>query len=199
MIRFLSGKLLFKDLNAACVDTGGVGYQVRMPLQDLAVIGDPGDDVKVHIHTHVREGAIELFGFGRPEALAVFEKLITISGIGPKSAIALLSGLDVEDLLVAVQSGDEAKLTKAPGIGKKMAARIILELKDKLAKDGILAGGAHTMSPSGSRGLLGDLESALENLGYKPAQVDKALDAVRPLIDEGADLSRLVREALKHV
>lgn len=198
MIRFLSGTLLFKDLNAACVDTGGVGYQVRMPLGDLAALGNAGEAVKVHIHTHVREGAIELFGFCRPEALSVFEKLITISGIGPKSALGLLSGLDVEDLLVAVQSGDEARLTKAPGIGKKTAARIVLELKDKLAKEGILPEGAGA-GANPKAGLLGDLESALSNLGYKPTQVDKALDAVAAMADDGTDLSHLVREALKHV
>jgi Holliday junction DNA helicase RuvA len=185
-----------RDLKSACILCGGVGYQVQMPLGQLAALGDQGASVEVHVHTHLREGAIELFGFADEKTLGLFERLLSVTGVGPKSAIGILSGLDPDELVQAVVAGDEKRLTRAPGVGKKTAARIILELRDKLKIEGIAP-----RAPPGksSGGVLDDLKSALENLGYKPAQVDRALADAGPLVDDGAALEELVRQALKRL
>jgi holliday junction DNA helicase RuvA len=195
VIAFLSGKLLFKDLDTACIDVGGVGYRVRMPLGDLARLGDAGSPVQVHVHTHVREDAIDLFAFGEGDGLTLFEKLIGVSGVGPRMALALLSGLEPAELVHAITNGDEARLTRVPGVGKKTAARIVLEVKDRLVRQGLKSRAA---LPAGGSPLT-DLESALENLGYKPQQIERATKALKPLAAEGAPLEELVREALRHV
>lgn len=194
MIAFLSGTLLYKDLSSACVDVGGVGYRVRMPLPDLSRLGDQGAPVKVHVHTHVREDAIELFAFLDEQGLTLFERLIGVSGVGARTALTVLSGMEHDDVVRCIVGGDEARLCKIPGVGKKTAARIVLELKDRLQKDGLPQKAAMVAS-----GPLEDLRSALENLGYKPAQIERAVKAVEPLADEGAGLEGLVREALRHV
>lgn len=194
MIAFLSGTLLFKDLSSACIDVGGVGYRVRMPLPDLARLGDAGAPVKVHVHTHVREDAIELFAFLSEAGLQLFEKLIGVSGVGARTALTVLSGLEHDDAVRCIVGGDEARLCKIPGVGKKTAARIVLELKDRLARDGLPQKAALPLG-----GPLDDLRSALENLGYKPAQIDRAVKAVEKLAGEGEGLEGLVREALRHV
>ncbi len=197
MIRLLEGTVAFKDLKAACISCGGVGYQVQMPLGQLATLGDEGSGVRVHVHTHLREGALELFGFVDAPSLALFEKLISVSGVGPKSAIGILSGLDADELLEAVVAGDEKRLTKAPCVGKKTAGRIILELRDKLKSDGLLPATPSQAAPQ--RGVLADLESALQNLGYRPAVIDKALSELGPMAEQGVALESLVREALKRL
>lgn len=200
MIGFLSGQLVSKDLDSACIDVGGVGYRVRMPLADLARLGSSSEQkVRVHVHTHVREDAIELFAFTTADGLALFERLISVSGVGPRVALSLLSGMEPGDLVSAIAGGDEARLTKVPGVGKKTAARIVLEMKDRLKKQGL--GGKAMPAALGAldAGPLADLRSALENLGYKPAQVERATKAVKPLADDGQPLSELVREALRHV
>lgn len=198
MIRFLRGKLLFKDLKSACVDTGGVGYLVHMTMTELATLGAPDDQVELHIYTHVREGALELFAFAEPRSLSLFELLITTNGVGPKSALGILSGMDNEELIAAVMEGDEKRLLKAPGIGKKTAARIVLELQDRLARSG-LADAQGTSVHERPPNTANDLESALLNLGYRPAHVEKAINSVKTDIESGVGLSDLVREALKHV
>lgn len=197
MIRLLEGTVAFKDLKTACISCGGVGYQVQMPLGQLASLGDEGAAVRVHVHTHLREGALELFGFAEETSLTLFEKLISVSGVGPKSAIGILSGMDADELLEAVVAGDEKRLTKAPGVGKKTAGRIVLELRDKLKKDGLI--GSTPAQPAAKRGVLADLESALQNLGYRPALIDKALSELGPMADDGVALESLVREALKRL
>lgn len=194
MISYLTGKLLFTDLTSAVVDVQGVGYRVRMPLTDLARLGVPGAAVQVHVHTHVREDAIELFAFANAEGLQLFEQLISVSGVGARMALNVLSGLEYDEALQCILQGDEARLTKIPHVGKKTAARIVLELRDKLAKQG-----AVTSTSMPSSGALQDLRSALENLGYKPAQIERAVKAVEPLSQRGDGLSDLVREALRHV
>lgn len=194
MISFLTGRLLFTDLTSAVVDVQGVGYRVRMPLSDLARLGEPGAEVKVHVHTHVREDALELFAFSNVEGLHLFEQLIAVSGVGARMALNVLSGLEHDEAIQCILQGDEARLTKIPYVGKKTAARIVLELKDKLAKQGAVQSAALP-----SAGPLHDLRSALENLGYKPAQIDRAVKAVEPMSLRGDGLSDLVREALRHV
>lgn len=194
MISYLTGKLLFTDLTSAVVDVHGVGYRVRMPLSDLARLGEPGTQVQVHVHTHVREDALELFAFSNVEGLQLFEHLIAVSGVGARMALNVLSGLEHDEAIQCILQGDEARLTKIPHVGKKTAARIVLELKDKLAKQGVVQSTAMPNS-----GPLQDLRSALENLGYKPAQIDRAVKAVEPMSQRGDGLSELVREALRHV
>ncbi len=199
MIGFLHGQLVSKDLDHACIDVGGVGYKVRMPLADLARLGAADQKVRVHVHTHVREDAIELFAFLTADALSLFERLISVSGVGPRVALSLLSGMEPGDLVSAIAGGDEARLTKVPGVGKKTAARIVLEMRDRLNKHGLGAQGGAASSRVVELGPLGDLRSALENLGYKPVQVERATKAVKRLADEGEPLEALVREALRHV
>jgi Holliday junction DNA helicase RuvA len=192
MIGFLSGTIQFADLDAVCVNAGGVGYVVHMPLPDVARHSHVGSRIEVFVHTHVREDAIILYGFSSRAGLSLFERLTSVQGVGPRTALALLSGLEADVLVRAIAEGDEGRLTKVPGVGKKTAARILLELGEKMAKESL-------STSSGPRGgPLEDLRSALANLGYKAPQIERALQKVKPLADT-ADLSTLVREALKHV
>lgn len=193
MIGWLKGTVRFSDLTAVVVDVGGVGYRVLAPVGDLARM-PAGVTAEVFVHTHVREDAIVLYGFLAAEGLELFEQLVAVSGVGPRTALALLSGMEAPELVRAIAERDEARLTKIPGVGKKTAARIVLELSDKLAKHAL---GARPLASSG--GALDDLRSALANLGYRAPQIDRALAKIKPLVDEGQGLSALVREALKHV
>jgi Holliday junction DNA helicase RuvA len=197
VIGFLSGALLFKNLETAVIDAGGVGYRVRMPLPDLSKLGDEGNKARVYVHTHVREDAIDLFGFLSDDSLELFERLIAVNGVGPKLALSLLSSMEAPDLVSALLEGDEARLCKVPGVGKKTAARMVLELQDRLKKAGI--SGTAAAAPARAGDDLEDLRSALGNLGYKPAQIDRAVKSVEELAEQGAALEDLVREALRHV
>jgi len=195
MIGFLRGHVHHKDLNHALLDVGGVGYLVKMPLPDLARMGERGSEVELWVHTHVRESAIDLFAFLQDDSLALFEKLISVSGVGPKVALALLSGMEADELVGAILAEDEVRITRVQGVGKKTAARIVLDMKDRLKREG-LSSKATTPVVGGA---MADLESALTNLGYKPAKVERALKAVQPIADEGATVEVLVKEALRHV
>ncbi|MCP4498786.1 MAG: Holliday junction branch migration protein RuvA [Deltaproteobacteria bacterium] len=194
MIGFLSGKVLFKELNHACLDVNGVGYNLHMPVPDLARMGEVGQSAKLHVHTHVREGAIDLFGFLTADGLAIFLQLIQVSGVGPKMALAVLSGMEIDDMMRAILEEDVARLTKIPGVGKKTAGRLILELQDKFKTVGLkskaMGGTEHDV--------MVDVRSALENLGYKGPQVERAVKAIRKDA-EGKELQDLVLLALKHV
>lgn len=191
MIGYLSGVVRYRDLDAVCIDAGGVGWRVLMPLPDLVKL-DPPAKAEAWVHTHVREDAIQLFGFSEARGLALFEKLIGVSGVGPKTALALLSGIPVDDAYTAIANGDEPRLVKIPGVGKKTAARIVLELRDKLAA------GAPTAVVQ-KAGPLDDVRSALLNLGYKGPQVERVVDRLKQKADAGAGLEALLREALEHV
>ncbi len=192
MIGYLSGVVRYRDLDAVCIEAGGIGWRVLMPLPDLVRVQDPPARAEAWVHTHVREDAIQLFGFATQQGLLLFEKLIGISGVGPKTALSLLSGLPAEDVVAAIVSGDEARLTKIPGVGKKTAARIILELQEKMAKQGGAAPGAVPVKGSA----LDDVRSALVNLGYKGPQVERIVEKLKPKAQAGATLEELVREAL---
>ncbi|HYS24423.1 MAG TPA: Holliday junction branch migration protein RuvA [Vicinamibacterales bacterium] len=160
------------------VDVNGVGYELYVPLSTYYDVGDAGTDISLRVHTHVREDALQLFGFITPLEQQLFERLIAISGIGPKLAIAVLSGIDSRELVVSVQRADVARLTRIPGIGRKTAERIVLELKDRLADVAASDAGASVDAPHGDR-LRDDLVSALENLGYHRPLAEKAADAAR--------------------
>jgi len=178
MIAFLRGRILDKHPNRLVVDVNGVGYDLYVPLSTFYDVGDVGADISLRVHTHVREDALQLYGFLTSLEQLLFERLIAISGIGPKLAIAVLSGIDSRELVTSVQRADVARLTAIPGIGKKTAERIVLEMKDRLRDVAPADGAAGEQRPSGDR-LRDDLVSALENLGYHRPLAEKAVDVVR--------------------
>jgi Holliday junction DNA helicase RuvA len=173
MIAHLRGKLLAKHPNQAIVETAGVGYDVTISVPTFSDLPALGSEVALHIHTHVREDLIALYGFLRPSEKLLFEKLITVSGIGPKLAITILSGMPADEMVRAIRGNDVARLTRIPGIGKKTAERMVLELRDKLPE----AGPASAAVPS-LNATEGDILSALLNLGYQRPAAEKALAAV---------------------
>ena len=177
MIAFLRGRVLDKQPNRVVVDVQGVGYEVHVPLSTYYDVGDEGAAVALHVHTHVRAEALQLYGFLTPLEQQVFERLIGISGIGPKLAIAVLSGIETRELVSAVQRGDVARLTGVPGIGKKTAERIVLELKDRLAPLVVPAGIEAASIGSSADRLRADLLSALQNLGYHRPAAEKAVES----------------------
>jgi Holliday junction DNA helicase RuvA len=176
MISFLRGRVLEKHPNRLTVDVQGVGYDVHVPLSTYYRVAEPPGEVSLRVHTHVREDALQLFGFLTDLERQLFERLIGVSGIGPKMGVALLSGMEARDLLLSVQRGDVAKLTGIPGIGKKTAERIVLELKDRVAQLGVEPEEAAAPASEGDR-LRDDLLSALQNLGYHRPLAEKAVDA----------------------
>lgn len=177
MIAFLRGRILDKQPNRIVVDVQGVGYEVHVPLSTYYDVGDEGREVSLRVHTHVREDALQLYGFLTALEQQVFERLIGISGIGPKLAVAVLSGIDTRELVDAVQRADVARLTRIPGIGKKTAERIVLELKERFAQLAVPAGGGVPAAASEGDRLRDDLLSALQNLGYHRPLAEKAVDA----------------------
>ena len=181
MIAHLSGTLLEKTVQRIVVDVGGVGYDVAVPLSTFYAVGEPGARVALRIHTHVREDALQLFGFGTALELTLFERLISVSGIGPKVALSVLSGIEPEQLVRAIRSGDVARLVKIPGVGKKTAERLVVELRDRLPT----VAAAESESPAAEPGdeLRADLLSALGNLGYQKAAVEKTVDKVLAAAD----------------
>ena len=191
MIAHLRGKLLAKHPNQAIVETGGVGYDVTISVPTFSDLPGVGGEVALHIHTHVREDTIALYGFLRSAEKTLFEKLITVSGIGPKLAVTILSGMAADEMVQAIRSNDIARLTRIPGIGKKTAERMVLELRDKLAfeKVGEMAAAA-ALNP-----IEEDVLSALVNLGYQRAAAEKALAAVSKNGKTGP-FDSLFREAL---
>ena len=175
MIARLSGTLSEKTPGRIIIDVDGVGYDVQVPLSTFYVIGETGGSVTVRVHTHVREDVIALYGFATGLEQDLFERLISISGIGPKLALAVLSGIETPDLVRAIKAQDVARLTAIPGIGKKTAERIGLELKDRLPQSvQAAADAAKPASPQDQ--LRADLVSALLNLGYQRAAAEKAIE-----------------------
>jgi len=197
MIAFLRGRVLDKFPNRIILDVSGVGYEVHVPLSTYYEIGEAGSDVSLRVHKHVREDTLKLFGFLTPLEQLLFERLIGISGIGPKLAVSVLSGIDSRELVVAVQRADVARLTRIPGVGKKTAERIVLELKDRL-KDVAPAPEAEGAQPSTGDRLRNDLISALENLGYHRPLAEKAVDASHKS-DGGATFEDALRSALREL
>ena len=191
MIALLRGRLADKHPQHIIVDVGGVGYDVQVPLSTFYNLGDPGSDVTLRVHTHVREDAISLFGFATPLELELFERLISINGVGPKLALAVLSGIEAAELVRAVRLQDVARLTAIPGIGRKTAERIGLELKDRLPKSLQVE---TTRPRSAEDELRDDVMSALLNLGYQRVAAEKALERVAA---DGGSFQEVLKRALR--
>lgn len=195
MIARLKGTLAEKAPNRLTVDVGGVGYDVLVPLSTFYGIGEPGAAVALRIHTHVREDVIALYGFASALEQDLFERLISISGIGPKLALAVLSGIDPGELVRAIRTQDVARLTRIPGVGKKTAERIGLELKDRLPL-AASAPGAPIDDAAAGDDLRSDLLSALTNLGYKGQVADKAVDIAIKKTPDGT-FEQVLRDILR--
>jgi Holliday junction DNA helicase RuvA len=172
MIAFLRGEVFEKQPNRLIVDVAGVGYDVQVPLSTFYTAGEPGSEIALRIHTHVREDQLALFGFATALELTMFERLIGVSGIGPKLALSVLSGIESRDLVSAIQRNDLARLTAIPGVGKKTAERMCVELRDRMPKAMVAA----DTPPAPGDALRDDLVSALTNLGYHRQAIDKSLD-----------------------
>lgn len=191
MIAHLRGKLLAKHPNQAIVETSGVGYDVTISVPTFSELPPVGGEVALHIHTHVREDAIALYGFLRTAEKVLFEKLITVSGIGPKLAITILSGMAADEMITAIRGNDVVRLTRIPGIGKKTAERMVLELRDKLPEVAPTAAAPLRMRNATEE----DVLSALVNLGYQRAAAEKALEtSVKN--GKGSSFDSLFRSAL---
>ncbi|MDA1184831.1 MAG: Holliday junction branch migration protein RuvA [Acidobacteria bacterium] len=200
MIAFLRGRVLSKQPNLLVVDVQGVGYQVHVPLSTYYEVGDEGAEVALRIYTHVREEAFHLFGFLTTIEQELFERLIAIGGIGPKLAIAVLSGIGPSELIKAVQHGDIARLTGIPGVGRKTAERMLLELKDRLAQVSVAPGAGELQAVAPGDRLRDDLLSALQNLGYHRPLAERAIDAMlssaeKPSFEDG--LKAALRELMR--
>src|SRR5438309_11499710 len=191
MIAHLRGKLLAKRPNQAIIEIGGVGYDVTISIPTFSDLPDAGADVALHIHTHVREDVIALYGFLRAAEKVLFEKLISVSGIGPKLAITILSGMAADELAGAIRGNDVARLTRIPGIGKKTAERMVLELRDKLPSQP----SDHEEVIPAITPVEEDVLSALLNLGYQRGPAEKALAAASKS-GKARSFDSLFREAM---
>jgi Holliday junction DNA helicase RuvA len=199
VIAHLRGRVLEKHPNRAVVDVGGVGYEVFVPLSSFYGLGDAGSEIALRIHTHVREDALVLYGFVTLLEQELFERLISVGGIGPKLALAVLSGIEPRDLIRAIERGDVARLTAIPGVGKKTAERIVLELKDRLPRAQVVAAAAGDVAPAASE-VRDDVLSALINLGYHRPLAEKAVASALKAVPDGGfepTLKQALRELAK--
>ena len=194
MIARLDGVLVEKRADAAVVDVQGVGYLVHLSLQSMGRLPAEGDRAQLRCYTHVREDALQLFGFVTAEEEELFHLLIGVSGVGPRLALNVLSGMPAGELATAILHNELARLTKIPGVGKKTADRLVLELKDKIKTSGLAAAPSSRPGGAPSEALL----SALVNLGYRPAAAERTADQVRRALGAAAPLEDQLREALGH-
>jgi Holliday junction DNA helicase RuvA len=198
MIAHLRGVLLEKHPNRVIVEVQGVGYDVHVPLSTFFKMAEPGAEIALRVHTHVREDALMLYGFGTVLELQLFERLIGVSGIGPKLALAVLSGMEPAELIAAIRHADVGRLTGIPGIGKKTAERIGLELKDKMAAIQMAEPAAAPVATADI--LRSDVLSALVNLGYHKPLAERAVDAALKVASTGpfeSTLKLALRELAK--
>src|ERR1700678_2698284 len=191
MIGSLRGKLTEKRPNQILIDVGGVGYQVLIPLSTFAGLGALHEEISMLVHTHVREDQLSLYGFLTAREKQCFELLISASGVGPSLALKILSGMGLEQLIPAIRKGDLAQLVRIPGVGRKTAERVVLELRDKLAAVDVPEAG----KPATRSQLESDVSSALENLGYDGRAVEKAIAQSRATV--GNDFETLLRASLQ--
>jgi Holliday junction DNA helicase RuvA len=194
VIAHLRGRLLDKHPHRIVVDVGGVGYDVAVPLSTFYGLGEPGEETSLRIHTHVREDALQLFGFGTRLEQEIFERLIGVSGIGPKLALSVLSGIEPPELIRAIHRGDLPRLTAIPGVGKKTAERLVLELKDRLPLLPAIDDAAGEPAPAS---LKDDVLSALMNLGYHRPLAEKAVEIALKTTD--GDFERTLKQALREL
>jgi Holliday junction DNA helicase RuvA len=198
MIAFLSGKLLEKHANTAIVDVGGVGYEVSIPLSTFYELGEVGSEVQLRIYTYVREDAIQLFGFKTLRERELYLRLISVQGVGAKSGITMLSGMSADEIILAIRTDDLARLTTIPGVGRKTAERLVIELRDKVGELGL--DGTTPADPKAhsvpADAVFDDALSALTNLGYQRNLAEKAL---KQAVQEGTELSvqKLLRRGLQ--
>ena len=198
MIGSVHGRLAEKHPNRLVVDVQGVGYELQVPLSTFYGLGELGSDVSLRVHTHVREDVLALFGFATRLELDLFERLIAISGVGPRLALAVLSGIESPELVRAVRAGDIVRLTKIPGVGKKTAERIGLELKDRLpAAPDVPTDATEVGSPDGE--LRDDVLSALLNLGYHRPLAERAVEAALRSASGSEDFEHVLRQALREL
>jgi Holliday junction DNA helicase RuvA len=195
MIARLAGRLLEKNADGLIVDVAGVGYAVHVSLQTLASLPAAGAPVTVLVHTEVREDAIELFGFAEARERTAFHLLRKVKGLGPRISLAVLSGMPVADLCHAIATGDVARLQTIPGVGRRLAERIVVECRDAMGELARLAGGVPAAAAPGALGAAqAEAVSALVNLGYKRAEAE---EAVRKRSESGATLEEVIRAALR--
>jgi Holliday junction DNA helicase RuvA len=197
VIAHLRGRVFGKTPSTVVVECGGVGYDVTISVSTFTALPAEGSEASLFIHTHVREDALALFGFAELAEKRLFEKLLTISGIGPKLAITVLSGISAERLVGAIRAQDHATLTRIPGIGKKTAERVVLELKDKL--DDMVGAAPESSAPRSLGAVADDVLSALVNLGYPRAVAQKAVENAAKDAGDGLDFERLFRAAMAAV
>ena len=203
MISHLSGTLLAKHATSVIVDVGGVGYEVTIPVTTFYDLGEPNSPVRLNVYTHVREDALQLFGFRTLRERELFTLLISVSGIGPKSAVAMLSGMSADEIVTAIRTNNYARLTSIPGVGRKTAERLVIELRDKMAalsspaleQELAAGGGAATQSEDALRE---DTLAALTQLGFPKPAAEKAITSA---IQEGGELSveTLLRRSLRQL
>src|SRR5271168_601872 len=199
MIALLRGTLIEKHPNQAIVEAGGVGYDVLIPISTYSALPEAGSEVRLRIHTHVREDALSLFGFLTSEEKSIFEKLISVSGIGPSLAVKVLSGMATSDLIPAIRNGSVEQLVRIPGVGRKTAERMVLELKDKLEGIGAFASANQAEKPAPSfSSLEQDVLSALLNLGCNRAAAEAAVRKAKAA-GAPADFEPLFRKSLELV
>lgn len=201
MIAYLSGKILEKHASTVIVDVGGVGYEVFIPLSTFYELGEAGSEVQLRIYTNVREDAIQLFGFKTEREKEIYLRLISVQGVGAKSGITMLSGMSADEIVAAIRTENLAKLTAIPGVGKKTAERLVVELRDKISElaKGISAESSMSaIAGVGSDSVFDDALSALVNLGYQKNSAEKALQQAKQDVTE-ASVQKLLRAALQRL
>ncbi|HKO34977.1 MAG TPA: Holliday junction branch migration protein RuvA [Pyrinomonadaceae bacterium] len=193
MIAYLSGTLLSKHATSAIVDVGGVGYDVAIPLSTFYDLGEIGEPVQLRVYTHVREDALQLYGFKTARERELFLQLISVNGVGPALAIKLLSGMNADEMIASIRTNNLVRLVAIPGVGRKTAERLVVDLRDKIAalsspalEEEFAAKAAVEGAPTTAEAMRNDAMSALANLGYQKAAVEKA---VKNAVDEGGELS----------
>lgn len=197
MIALLTGRIAHKAPDTVILDVNGVGYRVQIPFSTYFELPDEGGMTTLHIHTNVKEDAIHLYGFRSALEKQCFQLLLTVSGVGPKLARDILSNCQVQDLASALTRGDLGRLSAIPGIGKKTAERLVLELKDKVSRLDLGHTQRETAKPAAPAGVIDDVASALVNLGYKEAQVRKTLDEFETAPD--TPMEEVLKQALKRL
>ena len=193
MIGYLSGVLLSKQATSVIVDVGGVGYDVAIPLSTFYELGEIGEPVQLRVYTHVREDALQLYGFKTARERELFLQLISVNGVGPGLAIKLLSGMNADEMIASIRTNNLVRLVAIPGVGRKTAERLVVDLRDKIAalsspalEEEFAAQTAAEGAPTTTEAMRNDAMSALANLGYQKAAVEKA---VKNAVDEGGELS----------